>query len=149
MQLDEIDYKIIDALQKNGRASYKKIARDLGVSDGTVRFRTDRLIKNHILRISASINPLYFENSIVAQVGVNLEKRANRIVMEEISRLKGVQSVINVTGRYDLIIEVFVNSRSELRKFLVEDLSTIKEICSSESFIYLEAVNKWVKMPTP
>ncbi len=149
MQLDEIDYKIIDALQKNGRASYKKIARDLGVSDGTVRFRTDRLIKNHILRISASINPLYFENSIVAQVGVNLEKRANRIVMEEISRLKGVQSVINVTGRYDLIIEVFVNSRSELRKFLVEDLSTIKDICSSESFIYLEAVNKWVKMPTP
>lgn len=147
MQLDEIDYKIIHALQKNGRASYKHIARSIGVSDGTVRFRTERLMKNNILRISASINPLYFENSIVAQVGINLEKRANRMVMETISTFKGVQSVSNVTGRYDLVIEVFVNSRSELRTFLVEELSTIKEICSSESFIYLEAVNKWVKIP--
>lgn len=34
----ELDKKIIIELQKNGRTSYKDIARKLKVSDGTIRF---------------------------------------------------------------------------------------------------------------
>ena len=146
LQLDDVDRHIVRALQENGRASYKTIARQLGVSDGTVRFRTERMVRQGFLKISARVDPLYFENSIAAQVGVNLEKRANREIMEAIADLNGVQSVVNVTGRYDLIIEVCAESRDALRRFLVEDLSTIPGISSSESFIFLEAINKWVKM---
>ena len=146
LRLDEIDRQIIRALQKNGRVAYKTIARQLNVSDGTVRLRTERMIHHHFLKISARVDPLYFDSSIAAQVGVNLEKRANREIMETIAALDGVQSVVNVTGRYDLLIEVCVTSRDALRRFLVEALSTIPGVCSSESFIYLEAVNKWVEM---
>ena len=146
LQLDELDRQIVHALQANGRVAYKTIARQLGVSDGTIRFRTERMIRLGFLKISASVNPLYFENSIAAQVGINLEKRANREIMETIAALNGVQSVVNVTGRYDLIIEVCAGSRDALRRFLVEDLSTIPGISSSESFIFLEAIHKWVKM---
>ena len=145
-QLDEVDKQIIQALQENGRVSYKTIARQLGVSDGTVRFRTERMIRQGFLEISARVDPLYFESSIAAQVGVNLEKRANREIMEAIADLNGVQSVVNVTGRYDLIIEVCAESRDALRRFLVEGLSTIPGITSSESFVFLEAIDKWVKM---
>ncbi len=145
-QTDRIDMEIIRALQKNGRESYKNIAKKLDVSDGTVRLRVEKMIKNNYLKISASINPLFFENCIVAQVGLNLEKRADKEIMERISRFKGVQSVNNVTGRYDLVVEVFVNSRNELRQFLVEDLSAIDEIKSTESFVFLETINKWVEL---
>ena len=145
-QIDHIDRKIIMALQKNGRESYKNIAKELDVSDGTVRLRVEKMIKNNYLRISASVNPLYFENCIVAQVGINLEKRANKDIMERIARFKGVQSVNNVTGRYDLVIEVFVESRKDLRRFLVEDLSTIDGINATESFVFLEAINKWAEL---
>ena len=145
-QIDRIDREIIKALQKNGRESYKNIARKLDVSDGTVRLRVEKMTRNNYLKISASVNPLYFENCIVAQVGLNLEKRANKEIMEQISLFKGVQSVNNVTGRYDLVIEVFVNSRNELRQFLVEDLTTIDGIKSTESFVFLEAINKWVEL---
>ncbi len=143
---DRIDMEIIRALQKNGRESYKNIAKKLNVSDGTVRLRVEKMIRNNYLKISASVNPLFFENCIVAQVGLNLEKRANKETMERISRFKGVQSVSNVTGRYDLIIEVFVNSRNELRQFLIEELSTISGIKATESFVFLEAINKWVEI---
>ncbi|MBC2743517.1 MAG: Lrp/AsnC ligand binding domain-containing protein [Desulfosarcina sp.] len=57
--------------------------------------------------------------------------------METIAALDGVQSVVNVTGRYDLVIEVCVASRDALRRFLVEDLSTIPGICFSESLSIL------------
>ncbi|WP_320005882.1 Lrp/AsnC family transcriptional regulator [Maridesulfovibrio sp.] len=143
--LDEVDRKIIEELQRNGRESYKNIARKLGVSDGTVRLRTERMIKNDYLRITASVNPLYFENSLIAMIGINLEERANPEIMEEIAKVPGVQSVMNVSGRFDLLLEVFVPSRNAFRKFLVDDLSNIGSIKSTESFMFLEAVNKWAE----
>ncbi|WP_031479975.1 Lrp/AsnC family transcriptional regulator [Maridesulfovibrio frigidus] len=143
--LDDIDRKIIDELQRNGRESYKNIARKLGVSDGTVRLRTERMIKNDYLRITASVNPLYFENSLIALVGVNLEGRANREVMDRISKVSGVQSVINVSGRYDLLVEVFVPSRNAFRQCLVDDLSNVGGIKSTETFMFLDAVDKWAE----
>ena len=67
--LDNIDKKIISELQKNGRISYKDIAKKLGVSDGTIRFRIKKLIQKKLLKISASINPFVFDASITAQIG--------------------------------------------------------------------------------
>lgn len=146
-QTDHIDRAIISALQKNGRESYKNIAKELDVSDGTVRLRVEKMIKSNYLKISARVDPLYSENCIVAQIGISLESPANREVMEKISKFKGVQSVNNVTGRYDLVIEVFMDSRSELRRFLLEELSTVDGVRSSESFVFLESINKWAELP--
>ena len=149
MRLDDLDYRILAELQQNGRESFKNIARRLNVSDGTVRLRTERMVSAGYLRIKASVDPLYFENCIVAQVGINLKQRADRAIMERIAGFRGVQSVVNVTGRYDLIIEVFVDSRQELRRFLVEDLSAIEGVTNSESFVYLEAIDKWAQRTAP
>ena len=146
MAMDDLDRKIIGELQKNGRTSYKDIAKKLRVSDGTIRFRTGRLIRKNILRITASINPFALENGIVALVGMQLEKRTHKKTMEKISRLRGVVSVCNATGRYDLLAEVYLDSQKELSRFLMEDLSRIGGINTTETFIYLDAINKWVEM---
>lgn len=143
--LDDIDRGIIEELQVNGRESYKSIARKLGVSDGTVRLRTERMIRAGYLRISASVNPLFFENTVTALVGINLDRRADRKLMEQLAALPGVQSVINATGRYDLMVEVSVSSRRGLRKFLVDGLSDFGGVVASESFVYLDAMGKWVE----
>ena len=42
---------------------------------------------------------------------------------------------------------MFAYSREELNKFLTEDLSNIDGIQSTETFIYLGAINKWIEMP--
>lgn len=145
LTLDELDDRIIRELQKNGRESYKNIAKRLGVSDGTIRYRAERMVRSGYLRISASVNPFHFDNTLTALVGLSLERRANREIMEAIADLPGVQSVINVTGKYDLILEVYVSSRKELHRFLVDELSEIVGITASESFLCLDAVNKWVE----
>ncbi len=141
---DDIDRKIIAELQKNGRASYKHIAGKLDLSDGTIRLRVGKMIAEGLLKITAQVNPLYFENSIVAMICMTLEKRDHRHIMEKIVQMSGVKSVINSTGRYDILAEVFFHSREELRSFLMEDLHQIGGILSSETFIYLDAIHKWV-----
>ncbi len=145
--IDDLNQKIIKELQRDGRISYKEIAKKLKVSDGTIRFRTKRMIRKGLLKISASINPFAIETSITALVGMQLEKRTHKKTMERISKLKGVVSVCNATGQYDLIVEVFLDSRKELNKFLIEDLSRIEGIKTTETFVYLDAINKWIEIP--
>jgi Lrp/AsnC family transcriptional regulator for asnA, asnC and gidA len=146
ISIDDVDKKIILELQKDGRTSYKTIAKKLQVSDGTVRLRIDKMIKNNVLRISASVNPFFFVNRIMAIVGMKLEKRTHSEVMEKLSQLGPVKSVCNVTGRYDIFAEVFLNSREELNKFLIEDISQIDGIQSTETYVYLDALKKWVEL---
>jgi Lrp/AsnC family transcriptional regulator for asnA, asnC and gidA len=146
LQLDDLDRKIIGELQKNGRIPYKEISKRLKVSDGTIRFRVGKMIRNNFLRIMASVNPFALENSILVLVAMQLERRTQKQTMKAISQLRGVISVSNATGRYDLLVEIFLDSQKELNKFLMEDLSRISGIKATETFIYLDAINKWVEM---
>ncbi len=142
--LDELDQKIIQELQENGRRSYKEIAKKLKVSDGTVRLRTEKMIEKGLIRIKALINPFKLEHRICAIIGINLERRGHVEKMNQISKLKGVTSVMNATGRYDLFVEVFVDSQKDLMEFLVNEISKVDGIQATETFVYLDGINKWV-----
>ncbi len=144
--LDDVDRHIIRALQKNGRASSGTIGRSVNVSDATVRFRLNRLLKKGIIRLTAALNPFAFENALIALVGMKLEKRTHETTMAKISQIPGVVSVCNATGSYDLFVEVFFESREDLRRFLVEDMGRVGGINSSETFIFLDAINKWTEL---
>ncbi len=54
--MDELDRGIIELLQLDGRASNAKVAREVGVSEATVRRRLSRLIQQDVLRITAVPN---------------------------------------------------------------------------------------------
>ena len=57
-RVDDLDRKIIEALQENGRESFRRIAARLGVSEGTIRARYARLTSEGILQVVAVTNPL-------------------------------------------------------------------------------------------
>lgn len=57
-RVDDLDRGIIEALQENGRESFRRIAGRLGVSEATVRARYARLTSEGILQVVAVTNPL-------------------------------------------------------------------------------------------
>jgi len=144
-ELDDIDRHILRELQRDGRASFRLIAENLEIADGTVRARVNRMTDLGILKISALINPFYFENSILAHIGMQLESRTHHEAMKKIAELEGVLSVCNAAGEYDLVVEVFLHSRDELNRFLFGRLPKIEGIKSTHTFVYLDARNKWIE----
>ena len=141
---DELDLRIISELKKDGRISFRTIADVLEISDQTVRFRVTRMIDNDILKIAPIINPFYFDNSLFSLIGMQLESRTQRETMERISKMENVVSVCNTAGEFDLIVEVFHHSRSELNRFLFEELPKVPGIKNTHSFVFLDARNKWI-----
>jgi len=144
MQPDETDWKIINILQE-GYVPNNNIARELGISEGTVRARLKKLKEAGILEVRALINPDVLENKQLVLVAMRVaESKLLDLKAEELSHLKNVLSVSIASGRYDLIAEVLLDSNRGLVQFLTEELSTVEGILASESFIMLKNYHKFV-----
>lgn len=144
MQPDDTDWKIIEILRK-GYVPNNTIARELDISEGTVRLRLKKLRDAGILEIKALLNPDTLENKQLALIAMRLaESRLLESKAAEIARLENVLSVSIVSGRYDLIAEVLVDSNRGLVSFLTEELPSVEGVLSSESFLLLKNYGKFV-----
>ena len=54
--VDDLDRKLIEELQENGRKAYIDLARKLGVVEGTVRKRIKHLLAKDVIKIVAVPN---------------------------------------------------------------------------------------------
>lgn len=140
MKFDDINLQIIKHLQ-DGRKSYKIIADELSITENTVRARVNRLIEEGVLNISGLINPENLPGHKTAIIGVKI--RNMRLVEkgEEFSRLKGVNSVAVVTGRYDLIVNVLLNEEFSLLEFYTDEVTKIDDVQDVETFIVYKGYN--------
>jgi len=144
MQPDEIDWKIIKLLRKSYQNN-NAIARLLGISEGTVRQRLKKLKESHIVKIKALINPEVLENQQLATIAVNVaESSLLESKASEIAELPNVLDVSITSGRYDLFVQVLVDSNHGLVRFLTKELAAVKGVSSTESFLMLKSFNKYV-----
>ena len=144
MQPDKTDWQIINLLSEKYLPNIT-VARKMGLSEGTIRQRIKKMQTAGILKIKALRDTNVLENQQLAIVAVNIAQ-ANHLdkKAKEISQLEEVLSVSIVSGRYDLLIEVLVDSNKGLVKFLTESLSNIKGISTTETFLTLKSYHRWV-----
>ena len=144
MQPDKIDWKIINILSKKYLPN-STVAKKLDLSEGTIRQRVKKLQDAGILKIKALWDPDVLENQQLAIIVANVAQ-ANLLDVKarEITKLKDVLSVSIVSGRYDILIDVLVDSNKGLIKFLTEQLSQVNGISTTESFVTLKSYNRWV-----
>ena len=144
MQPDTLDWKIINILSKK-YVPNSTVARKLGVTEGTIRQRLKRLQNGGVLKIRALRDPGILENQQLAIVAATLmEAKYLDKKAQEISELENVLSVSIVSGQYDFLIEVLVESNRGLVSFLTEKLSTVGGISKTETFVILKSYEKWV-----
>lgn len=142
MKLDETNKAIIKELS-NGRKAFSSIAEKIGITENTVRSRVNKLVDDGVLQISGLVNPQYIPEMQVVVMGVKLGTLDLEDKAKEMLRLKGVISVMVVTGRYDLIVQVVTSSNDDqsLLNFFKNELSKIKGISDVETFVVYQSHN--------
>ncbi len=145
--LDELETKIILALQEDARTPFKTIAKNLGVSEGTISNRVNRLTQQGILKLEARVNPFALSNKVVALLGINLKHRTHAKAVKTIQALPNVNAVWVTTGKYDIFVEVLADSINDLNDFLFDRaFNKIKEIEFTETHIMLHSETKFFKI---
>jgi Lrp/AsnC family transcriptional regulator for asnA, asnC and gidA len=134
-RVDELDRRIIEALQASGRESFRRIAARLGVSEGTVRARYARLTGEGILQVVAVTNPLGlgFEQALI---GVKTSGAPSEIA-DEISRWPEADYVVVTAGQFDIVVELVAADRRGLLE-LTNRMRALEGVVSTETFFYLE-----------
>jgi len=118
MGLDETNVKILKTLLSDARLSSRQIAKQCGVSIGTVLSRVKKMEKEGIIKGYSALlddEKLGYELTVVSEITVS---KGRLLEMEnEIARLPNVCCVYDITGLTDAIIVAKFKNREELSKF--------------------------------
>ena len=135
--IDNIDLKIADILDSDGRASNREIARRLGISETTVRHRLGRMIDSGLLNVSAQFDIEEFPEIYLAVIGIKLNVPLEKC-LEKFRAIPAVLYVLTLTGRYDLLVTILVNSRKMLARVVSKDIEAVEGVMDTETFVVLE-----------
>ena len=142
MRLDETNKAIIKEL-KNGRKAFSSIAEQIGITENTVRSRVNKLLEEGVLQITGLVDPQAVPEMQVVVMGIKLSTLDLESKAKEVLNLKGVISVVVVTGRYDLIVQLVTGSNDDqsLLNFFKNELAKVKGISDVETFVVYQSHN--------
>jgi len=135
-EIDRVDKGIIEALQKNGRESFRGIASQLGVSEATIRARYTRLCDDEILQVPGVTNPLGLGFDAQAMVGIRTAGPPEPVA-DQIARWDEAGYVVVTAGQFDLLVELVCTDRRHLLD-LTNRIRSLDSVASTESLLYLE-----------
>jgi Lrp/AsnC family transcriptional regulator for asnA, asnC and gidA len=140
--VSELDKRIIEHLQQDGRRPFTQIAADLGVSEAAVRARTNRLVERGILQVVGVTDPLKLGFQQMAMIGIRCEAARLMSVAEQVGQFPEVSYVVITAGTYDILIETVCEDNDGLLRFLAERLRTIEGVRDTETFVYLRLIKQ-------
>jgi Lrp/AsnC family transcriptional regulator, regulator for asnA, asnC and gidA len=140
--LDTLDRRIVDALVRDGRRPFVRIAAELGVSEASIRQRVARLTNDGVMQIMAVTNPMKLGFGTVCLIGLTVEKAELEQAAEHLEAFEEVTYLVACTGRYDLLAEVVCRDNAHLLDFLAHRLAGVPGLQSSETFGYLSVLKE-------
>jgi len=135
--LDDINKRIIEQLQEDGRTSYAALATVVGLSEAAVRQRVQRLLDSGVMQIVAVTDPLRLGFARQVMVGLRVEGDI-RPIADALAAIPEIDYVVICAGGYDLLIEIVCTDDEDLLRLLNDTIRVIPGVRSTETFVYLK-----------
>lgn len=136
-KLDDLDLRILRALQANGRATNKAIADAIGIPVSTCLLRTRRLIELRVItEFYAEINLALVGFPLQAIVFVRLATHTradNDRIMRKLLSLPGVLTVSLMSGDDDYLVRVVAASPEELSSLVLDNITSDPAVAGSHT----------------
>jgi len=134
---DALDLQLIRLLQEDGRRPIAAIARDVGLSEATVRRRIDRLIREKTIQIVAVADDEKLGLALHVLIGVHVDLHDVEAVGSALCALHEVRWVGMTTGPYEYVVEAFFHSTRHFHHFLTKVIAHIPGVKRTESLTVL------------
>jgi len=140
INLDKLDYQIIQEMMENAEISYADLGKKLFVSGGTIHVRIKKLEEIGIVkgtRLTVDLKSLGYD--VIAFIGIYLEKSSlYDTVAKDLHKIPEIVRLNYTTGNYSMFAEVVCKDIQQLRFVLHDELQKIKGIERTETFISLD-----------
>ncbi len=137
---DELDQQLISLLRTDGRASLAVLAKQLGVSRGTVQNRLNRLLDSGaLLGFTVRVREDYDSNTIRAMMMIEVVGKSTAQVIRALRGIPQLVTLHTTNGSWDLVAEVRASNLAEFDRVLRE-VRVIDGVLNSETNLLLSSV---------
>ena len=139
---DDLDRRIIRALNRNARKSFREIAKEVKASVTAVINRIKKYEETGVIKGYIPIVDLeYFDFKLIAIVALRISQGRLLEVQQKIAEDPRVTAIYDITGEWDSIIIGYFHDRKDLNDF-IKALLAKKNIDRSVTHIVLNVVKE-------
>ncbi len=142
--MDAIDLRLLEALQRDGRATYTELAQLVGLSPPSVAERIKKLEEQGVIRgYTAILDAKRLSLDITAFIAVSLSHpKHDPAFFREISRWGEVLECHHVVGREDYLLKIKVRDTSALEDLIMARLRMLEGVTETRTTIVLSTVKE-------
>ncbi len=141
-KLEELDYKILMSLTRDGRKGYKNLGDELEKSHLTIKKHMDELESVGVIKdFTITINYEKLGYTIVALIEITIDKGKMIDVEKDLSKDPHIYGVYDLTGQYDAIILARFKNREELN-ILVKEINSKEYIIRTNTHLILNVIKE-------
>ena len=152
MKLDAKDNELLALLQQNSKKTNKELSNKLGLSVTAVYERIRKLERAGVIsKYVALVKPEKVERAFTAFCQIKLVQHTKGNVTRFESQVAGLSEVLevyHVSGEYDYILKVMVRDMEAYRNFMVNKLTALDHIGSTQSTFVISPVKNTTALST-
>ncbi|MFC1502372.1 Lrp/AsnC family transcriptional regulator [bacterium] len=149
--LDDIDRKILDILQENGRITNAQLAKEAGISPPPMLDRVRKLEKNgYIRKYVALADPKKLNRGTMAFVAISLSLHRRDAIQEFVEKIQQIPEVLecyHLTGETDYLLKIAIEDMDAYEQFLLQKLTRFSGISKIKTSFILSTLKQETKIP--
>nr|WP_244984267.1 Lrp/AsnC family transcriptional regulator [Actinomadura citrea] len=145
--LDDIDWRLLHELQRDGRAPYTRLAHVIGLSQAATRARVVRLMRTGVIQVTGLADPLALGAAELGGFGL-VVTGGLRKVADAVAAQDGVRYLATGFGRYDIVGQVEAASRAEMVA-VFDAIRSVSGVTVRESWHHLDVVKESYAVQLP
>lgn len=151
IRLDETDFRILDILQKNAKATISDIAVECNLSRTPIFDRIRKMEDNGVIKsYKANVNADAIGLPLHAFCNISLKEHAAEFLVQfeqEITNLPEVVAVYHTAGLFDYLLEIRAAHMEAYRNFIAKKLAGIDNIGNVQSFFIMNVLKDGSQLP--
>jgi Lrp/AsnC family leucine-responsive transcriptional regulator len=144
IDLDRIDRKILDSLQRNGRMSNAELAEQIGLSASACSERVRRLERERVITgYHARVDPVAVGRTLLVFVEIKLSAKSDDLFEQtrrELIHMPEVMECHLVSGDFDYLLKFRIKGMEQYRQLLGGILKRLPVSAQSNSYVVMEEV---------
>ena len=145
-QLDALDTQLIDMLGRDARVSNRRIAAELGVTEGTVRGRIKRLQQDGLIAFTAITGFQLEHHARLAFINVQADVDRVREIAQVISDIPGVNAVLITMGQFNITAMCLIDDLDMLVELASDQILAVAGVHHVETSIAVKTVKYNARM---
>ena len=140
---DELDMKLLFELTKDGNISVPTLSKKLGINASVLYSRIKRLVRKKLIRkFTIEIDASLLGIGVKATIGINRDPKFKIQINKKLLEISEIISISEVTGRFDIMIQVYAQDLEGLHAVVIEKIGKIERIQNTETFVELQKTDK-------